>query len=114
MLFSAALAELILSVAALSLAYLLPSVVALARGVPTWRGVLCPNLAYGWTIVGWCLALWRATRRVRRRPHVAHHASVDHAEVPWWSPTAPERATVGESIYRDGAHLISAHDEART
>ena len=44
--------------------YFAPSIVALARGVPSRGSVLVVNLFLGWTGIGWVVALAIAARSV--------------------------------------------------
>lgn len=48
--------------------YLLPTWVAIMRGVPHMGSVLVINLFLGWTLVGWVVALAMAARTVTREP----------------------------------------------
>jgi uncharacterized membrane protein YqaE (UPF0057 family) len=57
----------------LALLYLLPSLVALVRGIKTPQGPILLNILLGWTVLGWIAALiWAACAPVaasaRRTP----------------------------------------------
>jgi hypothetical protein len=41
----------------LVLTYLLPSLVAIARGHRSWFEIITCNLLLGWTVLGWLVAL---------------------------------------------------------
>ena len=61
----------VLLVVALVALYMVPTVVALARGCWNAPRVVRVNLVYGWTGIGWLAALVAActgSRKVRRRP----------------------------------------------
>lgn len=53
-------------VAALAVLYLLPALIALARGVPGAGRITRLTLLAGWTGVGWLVALARAVSRPGR------------------------------------------------
>ncbi|MDP9222564.1 MAG: superinfection immunity protein [Actinomycetota bacterium] len=57
--------ELILMLPAILL-YWLPTVVAIARQTDNILAVALVNLVFGWTFVGWIVALIMAIRRSRR------------------------------------------------
>jgi hypothetical protein len=42
--------------------YLAPTLVAWARGVPHMGSIIVINIALGWTLIGWVIALAMATR----------------------------------------------------
>ncbi|MER6198722.1 superinfection immunity protein [Streptomyces sp. NPDC001586] len=44
------------------LAYFIPTAVAFGRGVPNKGSVLVVNLFFGWSVVGWVIALAMAAR----------------------------------------------------
>lgn len=44
------------------IAYWIPTIVALTRGVPNKGSVIVINLFLGWTIIGWVVALAMAVR----------------------------------------------------
>ncbi len=48
----------------LGVAYFLPSIVAVHRGVPSQGSVMVVNLFLGWTLIGWVVALAMAARSV--------------------------------------------------
>lgn len=92
-----------------SAAYMMPTLAAVALRRPDpWR-VLVLNLCFGWTIVGWLVAL-----RIASRP--PRHAAPANDWSPW-SPGRPEAArcsAAAPSTYGDGTYLISEEGDART
>jgi hypothetical protein len=70
--------------------YVLPSLDAIRRGAVDRRLVLAVNLAFGWTVLGWIIALTIAersptvTRRRRARP------PAQRTEFDWAPPEAVE------------------------
>ncbi|MEV7401744.1 superinfection immunity protein [Streptomyces sp. NPDC091267] len=52
------------------LAYFVPTVVALTRGVPNKGSVIVINLLLGWTVVGWIVALAMAARSSQQQPRM--------------------------------------------
>lgn len=48
-------------------AYLLPSIIALLRGVTSMGGIVIVNLLVGWTGIGWLAALVMACAKSTRR-----------------------------------------------
>lgn len=49
--------------------YLIPTVVAFARGVPSPWSVAVINVLLGWTLIGWAVALALAVRDPRPKPN---------------------------------------------
>jgi len=49
-------------------AYIFPTLIAIARGVPDQRRIITINLALGWTIVAWGYALFHATTEPSATP----------------------------------------------
>ena len=63
---SSAISTLTLSLAIVALAavYLLPTLVALARGIPGVAAIAVINILLGWSFIGWVIALALAVRSV--------------------------------------------------
>ena len=57
---------LLIAAVALSLTYFLPTTIALVRGHFSTFAIFLVNLIFGWTFVGWCVALiWSFTGNTR-------------------------------------------------
>ena len=92
-----------------AIAYMAPTLVALIRLSPATSRALLLNACFGWTIVGWVLALRLAWRRSPRAPFSDSWSA--------WRPGRPEAASAsrpGGSTYVDGSYLISEEGGART
>ena len=58
-----AVVVLVLDLALAVTVYLIPWIIASARGIPTKRAIGLVNLLLGWTVAGWLVALWMVNRR---------------------------------------------------
>lgn len=65
-----------------TLLYFLPTIVGAARGATRMAAVFLVNLLFGWSLVGWLVALVMALRPV---PPVVHPGPPPGA---WWGGTA--------------------------
>jgi hypothetical protein len=48
---------------ALLILYMAPTIIAILRRLPAWKGVLVYNLLLGWTVLHWVSALYMATSK---------------------------------------------------
>lgn len=60
---------------AIILGYCLPSVIAFLRHHPSIQWICVLNICFGWTVLGWILALYWSitTRRKRHHRHLVRH-----------------------------------------
>ena len=75
------------------LLYMIPTAIALWRGVPAWRSVAAVNAFAGWTVVGWVVALTRATPAPRTP--VSTDVEPEPSSATGWTPQSWSPPPVG-------------------
>ncbi len=91
-------AVVLVGMVAAALIYFLPFIIGETRDAPHIGSIFAINLVFGWSVIGWVVALVMALRSVDGPPMLFTPMPVDHAAAGWY----PDPET-GRSRWWDGS-----------
>jgi hypothetical protein len=80
--------------------YFLPTIIAAVRKHPSTGSIAVINFFFGWTVIGWILALAKAAGNARRGDVIVQQTVVQHAApvMPSLASTESVPAVTGEAL----------------
>lgn len=109
-----------LTIILILLIYFLPTIIAFYRGKSNWLAIMLVNLFFGWSFIGWFVALiWAVTKDVERQSviinnSVSSNRTSNHLSSPAYQSEPFNASSTGKSLndlYRERLSNKELHNQ---
>jgi hypothetical protein len=112
-----------LTILIIILLYFLPTIIAFYRGKSNWLAIMLVNLFFGWSFIGWFVALiWAVTKDVERQSVIINNSmssdrTSNHLSTPTYLNESFNASSSGKSLndlYRERLSNKELHNQPIT